>query len=448
MGQAMSENNSGTSFSCSDDLIGIVHKSGPHVWLSPGWEEALGYSQAELHGVRLLDFLHPDDAKHMREAMRRLADKGASPSMFTNRCRAADGSYRWIEWRPSSPRDDVVYASARDVTAEKEPRTALQRSEAVLAQEERVAQMGSWRMQLETSTRTMSDGFCLLFGFDPQTLGDLGPAVAEVMRPSDYANARALCTDVLADGVPREAEYRLTIDGRFRWMRAQVMRESDDAGQALALVGVVQDVTEQNAAEDAARRTNRLMAKMVRDVTEAMGRVVGARDPYTRGHEERVAELARAIAVEMGLSEEMVSAVEIAAFVHDVGKMGVPAEFLTKPGLLTSVEHMVMREHSRVGYEILKDIAFPWPIADIVIQHHERIDGSGYPSGLSGDEILLEARILAVADVVEAMASDRPYRPALGIEIAIAEIVNKPHLYDSEVTAACSGLLERGEIQL
>ena len=170
----------------------------------------------------------------------------------------------------------------------------------------------------------------------------------------------------------------------------------------------------------------------------AMATALEARDPYTAGHQRRVTTLACAIAQEVGLSKEEINGLRMTATIHDLGKIQVPAEILSKPGKLTDTEFDLIKTHPRVGYDILKGIDFPWPIAQIVLQHHERMNGSGYPNGLKGDEILLEARILAVADVVEAMASHRPYRPAVGLDKALEEIEkNKGKLYDSEVADAC-----------
>ncbi len=176
----------------------------------------------------------------------------------------------------------------------------------------------------------------------------------------------------------------------------------------------------------------------MRGTIQAMAMTVEKRDPYTAGHQRRVANLARAIAKEMGLSKEQIAGIRMAGIIHDLGKISVPAEILSKPGELTKNEFEIAKEHAQVGYEILNEIEFPWPVAQIVYQHHERMDGSGYPNGLSGEDIILEARILGLADVVEAMASHRPYRPALGIDKALEEIQqNRGTLYDPEVVDAC-----------
>jgi putative two-component system response regulator len=190
------------------------------------------------------------------------------------------------------------------------------------------------------------------------------------------------------------------------------------------------------------------LRKSTEGIIRAMSSTVETRDPYTAGHQQRVADLAQAIAGEMGLSEEQIQGIRMAGLIHDLGKIAVPAEILTKPGKLSAIELDLIKLHPQAGYDILKEIEFPWPIARIVIEHHERINGSGYPHGLSGEEMLQESRILAVADVVEAMASHRPYRAALGLDVALEEISkNKGILYDPEVAHACIKIISEGRFR-
>jgi len=171
---------------------------------------------------------------------------------------------------------------------------------------------------------------------------------------------------------------------------------------------------------------------------KALALVEEERDPYTVGHQRRVARLAVAIGTEMGLESEQVQAIRMAGLIHDIGKVSVPAEILNKPGRLSDAEFRLIRGHAETGYQILKTIEFPWPLADIVRQHHERLDGSGYPLGLSKEDIRPEARVLAVADVVEAMSSDRPYRASLGIEPALKEIdANRGNHFEDQIVDAC-----------
>lgn len=174
------------------------------------------------------------------------------------------------------------------------------------------------------------------------------------------------------------------------------------------------------------------------DSISAIAATVEMRDPYTAGHQRRVAQLATAMARELGLPEQEIEGLYLASVVHDLGKIKIPAEILSKPGKLTHLEYALIQEHARSGHEILKAIDFPWPIAEIVLQHHERLDGSGYPQGLKGDQTLIEAKILAVADVVEAMTSHRPYRAGLGVAAALEEISRKRGIaFCEKVVDAC-----------
>ena len=183
------------------------------------------------------------------------------------------------------------------------------------------------------------------------------------------------------------------------------------------------------------RREGRLVAH---DACDAERLGIPPRDSYTAGHQRRVADLACAIAVEMHLSRDQIDGLRMAVMIHDIGKIAVPAEILTKPMKLRNVELSLIKIHSQVGYEVLKDIDFPWPIARIVLEHHEKMNGSGYPNGLKGEELLIESRILAVADVVESISSHRPYRQAHGKDEALGEIIqNKGILYDADVVDAC-----------
>jgi putative nucleotidyltransferase with HDIG domain len=201
---------------------------------------------------------------------------------------------------------------------------------------------------------------------------------------------------------------------------------------------VSRDITERKKAEENLKKSLSKLQETIESTVEAVARIVEIRDPYTAGHQRRVADLAFAIAKEMGLPEKQANGIKMAALVHDVGKLYIPAEILVKPTTLTEIEFGMVKTHPRVCYEILKTVKFPWPVADIILQHHERCDGSGYLQGLKKEKILLEARILAVADVVEAMSSHRPYRPARGLDKTLAEITkNKGMLYDPDVVGAC-----------
>jgi HD-GYP domain-containing protein (c-di-GMP phosphodiesterase class II) len=210
-------------------------------------------------------------------------------------------------------------------------------------------------------------------------------------------------------------------------------------GNRWVAVGMIRDITKRKLAEGRIRKT-------LEGTIQAFVRTVESRDPYTAGHQQRVADIGCAIAREMVLSPEMIDAISLGGRIHDVGKIAVPAEILTKPGRISAAEFEIIKTHPQVGYDILKDIEFQGPILEIVHQHQERVDGSGYPRGLSGEEIHIVARIVAVADTVEAMASHRPYRAALGIDKALEEISEKKGVfYDPDAVDACVRLFrEKG----
>ena len=216
-----------------------------------------------------------------------------------------------------------------------------------------------------------------------------------------------------------------------------------------AIIGMLQDVSEKKHAEEQIQRhVAQLEVTFLRTI-ELATTLIEMRDPYTAGHEKRVALIAAAIGTELGLDAHRIEGLRVGGYIHDIGKIIVPAEILAKPGRLSDVEYMLIKEHPQAGYDILKNVDFPWPVADIAYQHHERMDGSGYPRGLKEEEILLEARITAVADVVEAMSTHRPYRPGLGLGKALAEIERgRGKLYCPQVTDACLRLFREKGFEL
>ena len=210
-----------------------------------------------------------------------------------------------------------------------------------------------------------------------------------------------------------------------------------------------QTLVTKRKAEEEREAAYQALDKALNDSITAMSKMVEMRDPYTAGHQTKVADLSVAIAREVKLPEEHVKYLRIAALIHDIGKIHIPSDILNKPGKLRDMEWELIRIHAQGSYDILKSIEFPWPIAQIAWQHHERLDGSGYPNGLAGDQILLEAKILAVADVVDAMSSYRPYRPALGIDKALEEISqNSGVLYDTAIVDACLKLFRNDSYKL
>jgi PAS domain S-box-containing protein len=283
-----------------------------------------------------------------------------------------------------------------------------------------------------------------IFGYTPEEIVD--KPVHDLVAPEDRELVRA--------NVARRISGEInSLQYAFRGLRkdGSVVNLGVHGSRAIikdrpVVIGVMQDITDKLRTEAQIRDYVVRLERSIMGTVDAVSRMVEMRDPYTSGHERRVGQLAAAIAKEMGFSDDSAHGLEITGYVHDIGKITVPAEILSKPGKLSAIEFEMVKTHAEQGYEILKDVDFPWPVAEIVRQHHERLDGSGYPRGLKGDEILLEARILAVADVVESMATHRPYRPSLGIVPALEEIEkNGGRLYDPRVAETCLRLFrEKG----
>jgi PAS domain S-box-containing protein/putative nucleotidyltransferase with HDIG domain len=274
----------------------------------------------------------------------------------------------------------------------------------------------------------------------------LGKYLTDFLRPEDIPVASHLLKDA-RDGdhtVQNVIGTLLHKDGSDRYFSISGAPNLDSEGRVIGIVGTFKDVTESVLSEAKLKQSFEKLHNALGSTIQAISKIVESRDPYTSGHQERVARLATAIAGEMGLSGQLIESIRMAATLHDVGKINVPAEILSKPKHLSEIEMSMVRMHSEVGYSILAPIDFPFPVAQIVAQHHERMDGSGYPAGLTGENILLEARILAVADVVEAMASHRPYRPAFDIDKSLEEISRyRGTRYDREVVGTCLKLFDK-----
>jgi PAS domain S-box-containing protein len=303
-----------------------------------------------------------------------------------------------------------------------------------------------YTLDRQLRVRAISPSVRTLLGYAPEELigrpfGELG-----LLSPQSLDAALSEIREVLRGGSlsPSVHEF-IARDGSRRFVElsgAPVL----EAEETVGVVAVARDVTDRMGTERALEHTLSDLRQVLGGMIKILGLIVEQRDPYTAGHQRRVADLARAIATEMGLSLARIGGIQVAASIHDLGKISVPADLLSRPGRLSESELMLVQAHAQVGYELLRQVEFPWPIADIVLQHHERLDGSGYPNHLRGEETLLEARILALADVVDAMASHRPYRPAFRVEEVLAEISReRGTLYEPEAVDACLRLIgEKG----
>jgi len=270
------------------------------------------------------------------------------------------------------------------------------------------------------------------------------PKMAEKYVRKEMAKRERLALS----GKPQFFEWKYCM-GNGELFDAEVSLNRVIVGDEAFLQAVIRDITDRKKSEEKLERTLQNLQKTMAGTIQVIAHVVETRDAYTAGHQRRVADLASSIAVEMNLPPDIIEGIRMAGVIHDIGKISVPAEILSKPGELRQKEFELIKDHPQTGYEILKDVEFPWPIADMILQHHERMNGSGYPQGLTGDQILLEARIIALSDVVEAIASHRPYRPARGIDAALEEIEkNRGVLYDENVVDVCLRLFREKDYKI
>ncbi|MFH0788142.1 MAG: PAS domain S-box protein, partial [Pseudomonadota bacterium] len=327
-------------------------------------------------------------------------------------------------------------ATNRDITDRKRAEEALRLSEEKLSKAFRTSPDWMTISTLEEGRYVdVNDAFVELSGFSrEEALGKTRVELDIWVDPHERDRAVEI---IRKEGCLKNFEAK----GRLKSGEVRTLlwsAETFDLKSQKYITTTNRDITELRKAQEKIEQTMENYRRSLVGTIEALAVTAEARDPYTAGHQRQVAKLARDIAKEMGLPEDQVNGLHMAGSIHDLGKISVPAEILSKPTKLSDNEFSLIKTHSQVGYEILKDIEFPWPIARIILEHHERMNGSGYPNGLTGDQLLSESKILIVADVVEAIASHRPYRPALGIDAALEEIKkNKVLLYDPAAADVC-----------
>jgi PAS domain S-box-containing protein len=415
-------------------------------------EQLLGYQRKDLLGKNDHDFFTKEQADFFTQkdravlASRQLLEIPAEP------IKIADGSERWLHTFKIGLYDDAGHAThllgiSVDISERIAMEEALRASQQRLSEAQRMAHLGYWELDLVKNALNWSDELYRIFEIDPQRFGATYEAFLDAIHPEDRQMVDQTYKKSLQEHTSSyQIEHRLLMkDGRTKYVQEKIKTVFDAGGKPLHSMGTSQDVTASMFADKALREQQQMLEQALEGTIHTVSMAVELRDPYTAGHQRRVAELSCAIAERMGLDEERIRGIRLGATIHDIGKIGIPAEVLSKPSRLTDIELRIVQEHARMGYDILKDVRFPWPVADITFQHHERMDGSGYPQGLKGEEISLEARIVAVADVVESMATHRPYRPALGITAAREEIVaGRGTLFDAQVVDACLQALDDG----
>jgi PAS domain S-box-containing protein/putative nucleotidyltransferase with HDIG domain len=447
----------------AQDVIIAMDMNLRPTYLSPSIERLTGYNVEEATVRSLEETL---TAASLETAARAFADglsqveKSAGAArrlkmMIELELRCKDGSTVWAEFALSfmcdaNGRPSGVLAVVRDVDERRRTQQALSDSEKryrLLA--ENVSDV-IWVTDVNLRPIYVSPSIERLLGYRADE--SLSRGLEEALDPSSASRVRDITARLMAAEGDESGELQHPVelglrrrDGSTLWVDTTVTVIRDPGGHPVQFLGVLRDVTERKQAEEQLQQSCQKLEETLEGTIQAIRSIVDSRDRYTAGHQQRVTELACAIAEAMGLSSQQVRAVHMAGLLHDVGKILLPTEILTKPGRLNEIEFAMIKSHPRAGYDILKSIDFPWPIARMVLQHHERANGTGYPEGVRGEDILLEARILAVADVVEAMSSHRPYRAALGLDKALDEIVrNSGVLYDQQVVAACVRVFREG----
>lgn len=416
-------------------------------------EELLGYSRQDLIGKNDYDFFPKEQADFFIRKDRKVLENRQLMDILEETIRTKHLGERILHTKkiPITDREGrplYLLGISEDVTELKKTESLLKESEKKYRDIFENAVMGIFQVTFEGRYLSVNPAGASMYGYD--SIEEMMRSVTNTTKqtyvdPEDRAKLLSLLkTDGFVMGFEAE-HYRK--DGSKIWvfMNARLIRDAD--GKTPLYYEVTsEDITARKKAEEESRKTLEKLRAVLGSVVQAMAVTVETKDPYTAGHQRRVANLARSIAQEMNLFKDVIDGIRVAGLIHDIGKIAVPAEILSKPTKLTEMEFNIIKVHSEAGYNILKDIDFPWPVADIVFQHHEKIDGSGYPQGLKNGQILLEAKILAVADAVEAMASHRPYRAGLGIDFALDEIEkNKGIFYDPKIVDTCAKLFrEKG----
>jgi PAS domain S-box-containing protein len=405
-------------------------------------------SRDEVVGRLVTDAFPGVEEFGLLDVLRRVARTGTSEYYPTTLYQ--DG--RLSSWRENDvyrlPSGEVV-AIYDDVTERIQAERSLAHAKDLLDLAEEIGHAGGWEYDVAGGRVTWTDEVYRIHGlehdFDPN---DVGRDVS-FYAPGSAPLVAGAFRRAVESGEPYDLEVELErADGVRIWVRT-IGRPLVEDGAVVSVAGNILDITELKQAEQSLLESIARQQAITDGVIAALSRTIEVRDPYTAGHERRVSELATAIARHMGLDEESVRGVQVAGMLHDVGKIVIPAEILAKPGRLSAFEFELIKEHPQAGFDVLKAIDFPWPLAEITLQHHERLDGSGYPAGLKGEAVLPEARIIAVADVVEAMISHRPYRPALPLDAAMAELEDGAgSRYDAAACEAAVSLFREQDFTL
>ncbi|HOQ41499.1 MAG TPA: PAS domain S-box protein [Smithellaceae bacterium] len=422
-----------------EDVYFEVDITGMITFVNPSSCKKSGYTKEELLGMSFKQISVPDGIGQVMKYFGEIFQTGQTGKPFIWNLKKKNGEEGFFEVVASLIRDNQgnprgFKGIGRDITERRKAEEALQR------------ESNFSRAALDSLTALFymyddqgrfirwNEYFTAVTGYSGEELARMTPL--DVVVESERVSLKKTMEKVLSTKHVSAELSILCKDGSVKphFLTGNLIEFENKQ----CVIGMGIDITERIKTETKLQQTLESLRKAVGTTIQVLVSAVEARDPYTAGHQSRVAHLACAIASEMGLAQDKIEGIRLAGSIHDIGKLSVPAEILTRPSKLTNIEFSMIKEHAQNGYEMLKHVESSWPLAEIVYQHHERINGSGYPRNLKGDEIIIEARIMAVADVVEAMASHRPYRPSLGLDAALEEIEkNRGILYEEAIAMAC-----------
>jgi PAS domain S-box-containing protein len=428
----------------ANDGIAII-QDGSIKYVNPVVAQMWGGPGHELMGTPFTEYIDPDELPKVADRYNRRMQGEDIPSIYETVLRRKDGGRAYVELNAGiityqGNRADLLFV--RDITERKQAEETLRESE---ERYRTLVENIDFGINLIDAEHTIMAANTALSKRISKPVNELiGEKCYRVFEKRDSVCPHCPGVQAMATGKPAEVETEgVQGDPNLFPARIQAFPIFGQDGTASGFIEVVEDITERKQVKEALIEHKEALKNSFFGTAEALSKVIEDRDPYTSGHSVGVAGLAEAIARAMGLSEEEITGIYIAGVLHDIGKMAVPVEILVKPGRLNEMEMSLIQIHPQAGFEILKGIDFPWPVAPATLQHHERMDGSGYPQGLKGDEIILEARILAAADLVDAMTHHRPYRPAFSLQEATEELKRgRGRLYDPRVVDACLEALE------
>jgi len=414
--------------------------------------DLFGYTLEEMHKKEIPSIVHPSDVERVLKIHHGRINGKKVPSKYEFMGMKENGELIYLEIDAIALKEGDKIVGTRsyiwDITQRKKTEEAIRSSEERLKLLFEFAPDGYYLTDLKGNFLDGNKAAEDMVGYKKEELIGKNFAKAKLLSPSQMPKALTLLAKNAVGQPTGPDEFTLTRKDGSKTIVGIRTFPVRIAGQTVVL-GIARDITEYKRTQNELKQSYERMQKVLEDTINALTSAVEKRDPYTAGHQHRVAVIADAIAEKMRLQSAQKQGLHVAALVHDIGKIHVPAGILNKPSGLSDAEFALVKDHVLVGYDILRTIEFPWPVAEIVLQHHERMDGSGYPKGIKGSEMLLEAKILAVADVVESMLAHRPYRPARGMESATKEITKyKKKLYDAKVVNACLKVLKDKDFSL